>query len=110
MKPRKFLSPKVSSIEEHKLSNKKENFVKICKYNFFFFYLRRSKYLILPFVLESGFSITKSSQVLRLAFHGHKSSFFLVPDLIFTWPPPTTLELFFSENPKKIQIEATEVF
>ena len=64
-------------------------------------YLQRSKYLILPFVLESGLSITKSPQLPHLTFHGHKNSFFLVPDLIFIWSPLTTLEPFFSENPKK---------
>ena len=123
MKPRKFVSSNVSSIEEHKLSNKKENCVKICKYRFclsnyhFLYnqkgkvYLQRSKYLILPFVLESGLSITKSPQLPHLTFYGHKNSFLLVPDLIFIWSPLTKLEAFFSENPKKkMQIEATDVF
>ena len=64
-------------------------------------YLQRSKYLILPFVLESGLSITKSPQLPHLTFYGHKNSFLLVPDLIFIWSPLTKLEAFFSENPKK---------
>ena len=64
-------------------------------------YLWRSKYLILPFVLESGLSINKSPQLPHLTFHGHKNSLFLVPDLIFIWSPLTTLEHFFSESPKK---------
>ena len=87
----------------------------VCNYYFLYnqkgkVYLRRSKYFILPFVLESGLSITKSPQLPHLTFHGHKNSFFLVPDLIFIWSPLTTLEPFFSENPKKMQIDATEVF
>ena len=73
-------------------------------------YLRRSKYLILPFVLDSRFSITKSPQLPHLTFYGHKRYFFLVPDLIFIWSLLTTLEPFFSENSKKMQIEATKVF
>ena len=74
-------------------------------------YLQRSKYLILPFVLESGLSITKSPQLPHLTFYGHKNSFLLVPDLIFIWSPLTKLEAFFSENPKKkMQIKATDVF
>ena len=87
----------------------------VCNYYFLYnqkgkVYLRSSKYLILPFVLESGLSITKSPQLPHLTFHGHKNSFFSVPDLIFIWSPLTTLETFFSENLKKMQIEATEVF
>ena len=76
----------------------------VCNYYFLFnqkgkVYLRCSKYLILPFVLQSGLSITKSPQLPHLTFHGHKNSLFLVPDLIFIWSPLTTLEPFFSENP-----------
>ena len=75
-----------------------------CNYYFLYnqkgkVYLRRSKYLILPFVLESGLSGTKYPQLPHLTFHGYKNSFILVPDLIFIWSPLTTLETFSSENP-----------
>ena len=76
----------------------------VCNYYFLYnqkgkVYLRRSKYLILPFVLESGLSITKSPQLPHLTLHGYKNSFVLVPDLIFIWSPLTRLETFFFENP-----------
>ena len=69
----------------------------VCNYYFLYnqkgkVHLWRSKYLILPFVLESGLSINKSPQLPHLTFHAHKNSLFLVPDLIFIWSPLTTLE------------------
>ena len=38
-------------------------------------YLRRLKYLILPFVLQSGLSIITSPQLPHLTFHGQKNFF-----------------------------------
>ena len=50
------------------------------------------------------------STVTTFDFPWPEKLFSLVPDLIFIWSPLTTLEPFFSKNPKKMQIEATEVF
>ena len=114
--PQKFLKLRSTNYQiRRKIVSRYASINIFCNYFFLYnqkgkFYLRSSKYLILPFVLESGLSITKSPQLPHLTFHGHKNSFFSVPDLIFIWSPLTTLETFFSENLLKMQIEATEVF
>ena len=115
--PQKFLHLRSTNYQtRRKIESRYASINFACNYYFLYnqkgkVHLQCSKYLILPFVLESGLSITKSPQLPHLTFHGHKNSFFLVPDLIFIWSPLTTLEPFFSENPwKKMQIKATEVF
>ena len=115
--PQKYLQLRSTNYQtRRKIVSRYASINFVCNYYFLYnqkgkAYLRGSKYLILLFALESGLSITKSPQLPHLTFHGHKNSFFLVPDLIFIWSPLTTLEPFFSENPwKKMQIKATEVF
>ena len=114
--PQKFLQLKSTNYQtRRKILSRYASINFVCNYYFLNnqkgkVYLRHSKYFILPFVLESGLSITKSPHLPHLTFHGHKNSFFLVKNLIFIWSPLTTLKPFFFETPKKMQIEATEVF
>ena len=80
--PKKFLQLRSTNYQtRRKIVSRYASINSVCNYYFLYnqkgkFYLRRSKYLILPFLLESGLSITKSPQLPHLTFHGHKHSFF----------------------------------
>ena len=115
--PEKFLQLRSTNYQRRrKIVSRYASINFVCNYYILYnqkgkVYLRHSKYLILSFALESGLSITKSPLLTHLTFHGHKNSFFLVPDLIFIWLLLTALEPFSPKIlKKKMQIEATEVF
>ena len=79
--PQKFLQLRSTNYQtRRKILSRFASINFVCNYYFLYnrkgkVYIRRSKYLILLFVLESGLSITKSPQLPHVTFHGHKNSF-----------------------------------
>ena len=79
--PPKILQLRSTNYQTRKIVSRYVSINFVCNYYSLYnqkgkVYLRRSKYLILPFVLESGLSITKSLQLPHLTFHGHKNFLF----------------------------------